>query len=333
MARESSIWFREQTGWYYTTLNGRQVKLAKDKAVAKRLLYKLLAEAEPAPLPVGCITFRKVADLYLAHCHRTTVPNTFYQRKLYLQKFVNRVKRLPVSELKVRHVSEWEAANPHWSRSTVATVRSIVLACLNWADKEGLIDGHPLRKLKAGRYDRRERILTDTEKAAIRAAVPEYLLDFLDTLALTGARPYSEVARLTAAMIDWKVGIIPLGEHKNAKKGKPRTIYLTPPLEAILRRKVAEYPTGLLFRTRRGVRWTAPHMHYWLRKLERTLKIPRISLYAWRHTMITEALERGLTGDLVSELVGNSPLTIAKHYSKLSEKRATLKAAAAKAVG
>ena len=118
MARESSLWFREQTGWYYTTLHGKQVKLSKDKTEAKRLLHKLLAEAEPAPPPVGGISFRKVADLFLAHCHRTTEPNTFYQRKLYLQKFVNRVKRLLVSDLKVRHVSEWEAANPHWSRST-----------------------------------------------------------------------------------------------------------------------------------------------------------------------------------------------------------------------
>jgi integrase len=215
----------------------------------------------------------------------------------------------------------------------VATVRSIVLACLNWADREGLVDGHPLRKLKAGRYDRRERILTTAEKDAIRAAVPPYLLDFLDALALTGARPYSEVARLTAAMIDWGAGVIPLARHKNANKGKPRTVYLTPPLEALLRRKAAEHPTGLLFRTRRGVQWTAPHMHYWLRKLERTLGLPRITLYAWRHTMVTEALERGLTGDLVAELVGNSPQTIAKYYSKLSEKRATLKAAAAQAVG
>lgn len=332
MSRESSIWFREQTGWYYTTHHGQQVKLSKDKAEAKRLLHKLLSEAEPEPV-VGGITFRKAADLYLAHCHRTAEPGTFYMRKLYLQKFVSRVKGLAVSDLKVRHVSEWEAANPDWSRSTIATVRSIVLACLNWADKEGLIDGHPLRKLKAGRYDRRERILTPDEKAMIRAAVPDYLLDFLDALALTGARPYSEVARLTADLIDWEAGIIPLAKHKNAKKGKPRTIYLTPQLEAILRRKVEEHPTGILFRTRRGVRWTAPHMHYWLRKLERTLNIPRLSLYAWRHTMVTEALERGLTGDVVSELVGNSPQTITKYYSKLSEKLATLRAAAAKAVG
>lgn len=332
MSRESSLWFRRQTGWYYTTLNGKQIKLARDRGEAKRALRELLAANDSAKPVTTRVSVRVIADQFLTYCQRTLSQNTYRSRRYYLQKLCDRVGRLPVAELKVIHVTELEAAHSHWRSSTVATVRSIVQACFNWAEAQGIIPENPVRKLKAGTYERRERTLSVTEREAIRNIVPPHLRDFLDALELTGARPYSEVAILTADMIDWAAGVIPIARHKNKKKGKARTIFLSPRLEELLRRKCAEHPNGLLFRTRRGVRWTAPHMHYWLRKLEKRLGMPRISLYAWRHTMITDALERGLTGDVVAELVGNSPQTIHKYYSKLSGKTAALRAAAHKAV-
>ena len=36
MPRKSSIWFREQTGWYMTTYRGKQVKLSRDAKEAER---------------------------------------------------------------------------------------------------------------------------------------------------------------------------------------------------------------------------------------------------------------------------------------------------------
>ena len=57
------------------------------------------------------------------------------------------------------------------------------------------------------------------------------------------------------------------------------------------------------------------------------------TVYSYRHTYITEALERGLTASMVAELVGNSAKTIEKYYNHLSQKRDSLKAAALRAVG
>jgi hypothetical protein len=31
MARKPKVWFRKQTGWYMTTIDGEQIKLSKDK--------------------------------------------------------------------------------------------------------------------------------------------------------------------------------------------------------------------------------------------------------------------------------------------------------------
>ena len=54
---------------------------------------------------------------------------------------------------------------------------------------------------------------------------------------------------------------------------------------------------------------------------------------SYRHSFITEALEQGLTADIVAELVGNTPKTIAKYYSHLESKKNTLREAARRAVG
>ncbi len=314
-----------------TTIGGKQTKLATDKAEARKALYELLARPDTAPVTTSRLSFRTLADRFIGHC-QAMAASTFRTRRLYLQSFCTHIGKRPVSELRVEHVSAWEAKNHHWSASTRATVRSILIACLNWAVGEGIIGTNPLTRLKPGGYARRDRILTPDERVRIKAAVTPQLRDFLDALELTGARPFSEVAVLTAAMIDWGSGTIPLLKHKNAKKGKARTIYLTPPLETLLRRKVEEHPTGFLFRTQRGRQWTAAFLCVWMRKLEAELKIPRLTPYAWRHSAVTTALEKGLTADVVGELVGNSPATIAKHYNHLDQKKAAMRATALKVV-
>ena len=48
MARKPTVWLRKATGWYMTTLNGRQHKLSRDKSKAEKAFHALLATAEPA---------------------------------------------------------------------------------------------------------------------------------------------------------------------------------------------------------------------------------------------------------------------------------------------
>ena len=55
--------------------------------------------------------------------------------------------------------------------------------------------------------------------------------------------------------------------------------------------------------------------------------------YSYRHTYITDALERGVDVATVAELVGTSVETIQRHYGHLSTRHNHLKEAAAKALG
>lgn len=129
MPRESGIWLRKQTGWYYTTVNGNQVRLARDKAEAGTAYHELMLGLDAAPPTTTRLSFRMLADRFLAHCKRTMAGNTFKVRMYYLQSFCDHVRKKAGADLRVEHVSSWEEQNPHWSQGTVATVRSILIAC------------------------------------------------------------------------------------------------------------------------------------------------------------------------------------------------------------
>jgi integrase len=197
---------------------------------------------------------------------------------------------------------------------------------------QGYIDSHPLTKLKRGTHKRRERILTVEERQLIRNNVKEDFADFLLALELTGARPFSELATIRADMIDWKTKTIQFAEHKNERKGKTRTIYISPKLAVLLKRKCQEHPTGLLFRNRNGCIWASHDATRRLRYVTDKLKLPRATIYAFRHTYCTDALAKGMSANVLAELVGNSPVTIARNYDHLSKMRESMLAAAAKAV-
>lgn len=358
MARKPSIWFREQTGWYMTTYRGEQVKLSQDKKEAERAFHTLLSQEEP-PEETGGLrpSFRKLADLFLQEAERTKAAETVKVQTVYLQSFCDFVGRRKASDIKVHHVSEWLNAHNQpgkvrgprkrkgkpdggeptrfqaWGESTRTTARSILRACLNWAVMQGYLAANPLAKLKRGDYARRERILTADERQRVREWLPEGVREFVYALEQTGARPFSELATLTAEMIDWQTGTVTVAKHKNAKKGKKRVIYLTDGLQAVLRELAQKHPTGPLFRTRSGRPWDKGGVSKWMRKAEAALGIPRLNPYAWRHTLITESLAKGMSADIVAELVGNSPATIHKYYSHLDQKGDALRAAARQAAG
>jgi len=234
----------------------------------------------------------------------------------------------------VRQTEKWIESNDTWRHNTRVHARATVAACLNWGVKHDHLKENPIHKLETGSYHNTERILTRDEREKVRGAVRGHeFQDYLRVLEFTGARPFSETAALTAEMIDFADGMIPFPKHKNTKKGKRRVVYLTPELEIILKRRIAERPEGLLFRSFQGMPIDSKSVSHRLRGVAQRLRLKPFTVYAYRHTYITEALERGLTASVVAELVGNSAKTIEKYYNHLSQKRTALKQAALVAVG
>jgi integrase len=331
--RKPTVWFREQDGWYYTTFKGVQTKLSKDPREAETAFHALLGQ-EPDDEPKAYRpSLRKLADLYLTYTERAKSERTYKHQQYFLQSFCDHVKTKRVADLKPGDVTAWVLKQKTWGHNTRVTARGIVVACLNWGVEEGHLRYSPLARMKVGQMHGRERILTREERERVLAAARNRTFRlFLRFLEQTGARPYSEAAQITAEMIDWGGECVPLQKHKNARKGKRRTIYLTEEAKAILKELCELRPTGPLFRTRHDKPYNKSNIIKAFRRLERNLGIERFNPYSYRHTYITEALERGLTADVLAELVGNTPKTIAKYYSHLESKKSALREAARQAV-
>jgi integrase len=334
MPRLPGIWFRKSNGFYYSTIDGVQHKLHPDRKKAEGKLKQLLRDLGSGPAGPDP-SIGKVCDLFLEHSAGENESCTFDLHQMFLQSFCDHVgKNKKVVSLREHHVDSWVKAKPTWGASTRVRAKAILLAALNFACRKGHLGTHPLKNVRPGTVGRRERILTQGERKTIRNAVKGPIADFILALELTGARPFSEVCRVTAADVDLEKGTWTLTNWKNSKKqqGRKRVIYLTPTLAELTKELMKKYPEGPLFRGHRARPWIKQSVTWRLRDLACKLRIEGLSAYAWRHTYITECLAKGMSASIVAELVGSSVQTIHKYYSHLDQKGDVLRDAALQAV-
>ena len=349
MARHATLWQRGRDGMYMTTMDGRQVKLSKNKAEARRLFHQLMGGGRAAP--AACpFSVRKLCDTYL---DRTAGRKTARRTELlarYLQRFCDAFGHRRPETLKPHEVNDWldgleSRAKPRPRRpggpkpepkplagSSKALIVTMVKAVFNWAATEGYVASSPLAKLTRRKIARRERVLTPDEYRRVAAAAAPGFRDFLTVLAMTGCRPFSEAARLTAADIDFGKGRTVFARHKNAGKGKIRVVYYPPAVLARLRELAAERPTGPLLVNARGTAWDEDNVSHYLRTVADRAGIERFPCYALRTTYISAALARGVPVETVAALCGNSPKVIHAHYNSVDKMEDVLRAAAEKAV-
>ena len=114
--------------------------------------------------------------------------------------------------------------------------------------------------------------------------------------------------------------------HKNARKTqRDRIIYLTPELQAYVEGLLKTHPTGPLFQTPRGAKWSPTSVcnkWQWLLKrpkviaycAEHGIALSSMKLYNLRHTFITNWIEQA--GDIytVAQLCGTSVKMVEKRY-------------------
>ena len=155
---------------------------------------------------------------------------------------------------------------------------------------------------------RRTRVLSPEERLMVSAAIPDQAFrDFLFAIQETGARP-GEVRRLTAENYSRAIGAWELREHKtDAKTASPRIIYLTPAMQALTERLIAERSEGPLFVNRRGKPWTSNAIRCRFRAIRKRFpELKGVVAYTYRHTFTTDALLRHVPIATVAELLGHS---------------------------
>jgi integrase len=334
MPRPRKIWKRSGSEYYYTKIDGVQTRLEKTESASQRRLEKILRGQLNGPADHG-ITFARLADQFLEHSQAENEKETYETHKLFLQSFVDFVgKRRLVTRLCEADLDKWCRKETTWGENTCVRAKAIVLAALNYGVKKLNLPGHPLRNTRPGTCGSRDRYLTEEERRKIREAIKGPFADYVLMVERTGARPFSEVAKITAADVDMAEEAVTLAKWKNSKKqkGKKRVIYLVGPALDLVRKLIEKHPEGPLFRNQNGNPWTRQALTARFRALGERLGITGLKAYHLRHAYISDALARGVPVAVVAELCGTSIQTIEKHYRHLDQKHDILRAAAAKAV-
>jgi integrase len=340
------VWHRKHDNWWYATVSeaGRQkqLKLHKgpdtpsERSKAEQQLILQLADrlqSEPEAPALHWVTVGHVVTGFLAHSARDHDTTTYEWYRRLIQGFGERYTGLKVNLLRKKHVVAYVKAkytNPTSQNKCVGAIKR----AFNWAVEEEHIPRNPVAHVRKPRCQARDRVLEPGERALILSSIrDDAFREFCTALFLTGCRP-GEVAKVTAANVDAANGVWVLPEHKTAKKtGKPRVVYLTQEMAELSNRLVAEHPDGPLFLNRRGRRWRKDAIRLRFQRLRK--KCPQLGgvvAYTARHSYATDALERGVPDADVAALMGHTGTAVLHTwYSKLSQRRQHLRAAATRA--
>jgi integrase len=216
---------------------------------------------------------------------------------------------------------------------------SMLRSCLRWAESEGLTSENSLRKLKSRPISAEERQQADLKKAPLSDLEINKILNYIDCrytsygafvrfMLFSGVRT-GEAVGLTWENVDLDRRVIYIKECITRERGKYKKIKKSPKTKNSIRTLkmsgriyelfvsiLPDQPFGLIFRSPKGQ--IIDHGNFRSKCWKPTLlalKIPYRKPYATRHTLLSQALESGLSVPQVAEIAGHRDGTmIIQHY-------------------
>ncbi|MCE9561228.1 MAG: tyrosine-type recombinase/integrase [Planctomycetes bacterium] len=354
MGRRASVRYYKSREAYFTHFEGRQIPLVKgpdDGPTGPTYLAALDKFRELMAVSVADVadqgnTVRLIVDLYGQHLERNGQERSL---KILLDTCTSAVEAFGdchIGDLKPIHITDWLAlkAKPRidsknrtvkWKPTYQGIALRTLVTALNWAKGQGLISRHCLENTKAVQIRGKKR--SRGQEAYIPPATCKKLMDFVGAsnqgfadllrfLYETGCRP-SEAYHVEARYYHRadKCVIYP-GDPgpndfvwKNARRtGKDRVIFLSDGLAEMVEERIARYPEGRIFRTKRKTKWVTEAMSVNLRWYAKKLKItPAPTAYGFRHTFATDWLLNAGSIKVLADLIGTSVTMIERHYGHL----------------
>jgi len=336
MSRTSGgAWFRKSKGAWYATIDGRSVSLGVggkgNRKAAHEAFFKLTA-AGPAAMKSKAEDrgVQNLIDAFLADAAGRLKAATLGMYRDHLAVFGKSLGRHSIDRLTPSDVSGWLARLGVSDTTKGIRLRS-VSACLGWGVRNGWLDHNPVQRVSRPKSRSRSEVavIAAGDHARMLAAATPLFRVVLQILHGTGCRP-GEVARITAANFYPDSGLVRLNEHKADHTGRPRLIFLTPELVAVLKTHAARYPAGPLIRSRAGKPWTARAITQAIRRVRKKAGVKGVIAYGYRHTLATDGLANGMPEAHVAALLGHSSTAMLhKHYSHLTSHAGVLRDAAA----
>lgn len=208
---------------------------------------------------------------------------------------------------------------------------SMLRSCFLWAVEEGLIKpaDNPLKKVRSRAATEDERQRSDNKKAPLSDAEIEKILNYVDQvyatyapfvrfLLFSGVRT-GEAVGLTWENIDLEKRLVFVKQSVSRERGKYQKICKSPKTKESVRTLkmsdriftlfdsiITENACGLIFKSPRGQ--IIDHGNFRAQCWKPTLlvlEIPYRKPYATRHTLLSQALESGLSVPQVAQIAGH----------------------------
>jgi len=349
-----SAWHWRQTdAWYITEPGtrkriplfdgkGNRIRGRENKEAARLALARLKLQGELSdPLKVAQAdwTVARVCDAYLNDLRRTANPDWAGQVRVWLNDLCRYCGALKVNEFKKKHLRTWLQQHRTWNNNTQRNVIGSVIAAFNFCCKFEDLDVNPVAGYQKPAATPRVTAFTPEEEQAICEAADEAFAQFFKACILTGARPYSELAKVTADhVVETPQGTYYLLKartsdgghgHKTAKKtGKDRRIMLCDKMESMTRELMLTAPKGSgipLFRSTRGRPWKKTNCVLRFLAIKKKLGLPEDRcMYSCRHTFAKRTLSGYYTGkpvtiEVLAGLMGNSARVCWEHYAQWAD--------------
>jgi integrase len=329
------FFYAAKNTWYCWD-GSRKVSLGvrgeESKEEAFKAWHRLIANGKPTPeARAEAPAVAEVFKAFLADAEGRLKPATVRGYRDFLTPFSQRFGKVKADRLTVEQAEAY-SRKPEWSNSTRHDFLAALSVAFRWAERTGLLGSNPLRHLRKPAMESRgdKALVSEQAHARLMEKAPDYFKPFLSLLYLTGARP-GEVAAITAENFDEANALVRLKEHKTARHGKSRTIFLCPEAVALLREQKAKHGTGHLLRNRLGLRFTKNAVVHLFASLRRKAELPGVSAYGYRHGFATQALARGVPDAQVSALLGHAGTAMLhRHYSHLTSQSQALREALAR---
>jgi integrase len=312
MAHFAKPWYREGRGWFLE-LNGKQIKLADDRDEAFDRYHKMMAGQSPTGTQVS-----ELLDGFLDWCSRHRAAGTYDWHKARCESFWKHLKskdlqHLAVTDLKPFHLEEWIKEHPSWNPGMIHGAMRSVQRAFSWASKQGKIDKSPIAHLEKPTPGRRENVITPEMFQTILGQVKgRAFRDLLVTAWEVGCRP-QEIIRVEARHYQPGQWVFPKSESKGKKK--IRVVYLTPAAEEITQWRAKHFPSGPMFRNRKGKPWTPFAINCRFCRLAKKIG-KKFALVDLRHSFVTRLLKANVDPITVSALCGHADLSmVAKVYA------------------
>ena len=349
-----SAWHWKQTdSWYYTEPGtkkriplfdekGERIQGLDNREAARDALARIRLANElsrPTPTNSGEWTVARVCEVYLADLHQTATQDWANIVQRWLNDLCQFCGALRANEFQKKHLRTWLGRHKTWNPNTQRNVIAAVIAAFNFCCRFDDLDVNPVAGYKKPAATPRVTAFTPEEEKAIYETVDEYFGRFIKACMLTGARPYSELAKVTADhVVETPQGMYYLlkartkdgqSGHKTGKKtGKDRRIMLCDEMEEMTRELMKTAPKGSgipLFRSPRGKAWTKVNCVVRFCALRKELDLPADRcMYSCRHTFAKRTLSGYYTGqpvtiEVLAGLMGNTPKVCWEHYAQWAD--------------